>query len=117
MDRLEDEAEISRLIATYGPLADAGWWDNLLDTYRRFESDEVPDAPLRLRYRGTELGTRSNQEGYWHECFDSSSAMSDPLWDNAIATLEDGTTGHGLVPSGASTGQHVHGLLHLNGVA
>jgi enolase len=23
-----------------------------------------------------------------------------------IATLEDGTTGHGLVPSGASTGQH-----------
>lgn len=74
-----------------GPLEDAGWWDNLLDTYRRFESDEVPDVPLRLQYRGSSLDLRSDHEGYWHAAFDSPAPMSDLLWDNAIASLADGT--------------------------
>ena len=74
-----------------GPLEDAGWWDNLLDTYRRFESDEVPDVALRLQYRGGALDTRSDHEGYWHATFDSPGAMSDLLWDNAVASLADGS--------------------------
>jgi len=74
-----------------GPLEDAGWWDNLLDTYRRFESDEVPDVPLLLRYRGGKVSVRSDHEGYWHAAFDAPGAMSDLLWDNAMASLEDGS--------------------------
>ncbi len=74
-----------------GPLEDANWWHNLLETYRRFESDEVPDAPLRLQYRGSSLDIRSDHEGYWHGVFESPGAMSEPLWDNAIASLADGT--------------------------
>ena len=74
-----------------GPLDDAGWWDNLLDTYRRFESDEVPDVPLRLQYRGGGVDVRSDHEGYWHAAFDSPGPMSDLLWDNAIASLADGS--------------------------
>jgi phosphatidate phosphatase APP1 len=74
-----------------GPLEDAGWWDNLLDTYRRFESDEVPDVPLRLQYRGGSIDLRSDHEGYWQAAFDSPGPMSDLLWDNAIASLADGT--------------------------
>ena len=74
-----------------GPLEDAGWWDNLLDTYRRFESDEVPGAPLRLRYRATEVELRSDHEGYWHAAFDAPGPMSDLLWDNAAASLADGS--------------------------
>lgn len=74
-----------------GPLEDAGWWDNLLDTYRRFESDEVPDVPLRLQYRGGGVDLRSDHEGYWHAAFDSPGPMSDLLWDNAIASLADGS--------------------------
>lgn len=74
-----------------GPLDDADWWDNLLDTYRRFESDEVPDVPLRLQYRGGAVELRSDHEGYWHAAFDSPGTMSDQLWDNAIASLADGS--------------------------
>lgn len=73
-----------------GPLEDAGWWDNLLDTYRRFESDEVPDVPLRVQYRGGALDLRSDHEGYWHAVFDSPGAMSELLWDNAVVSLADG---------------------------
>ena len=74
-----------------GPQDEAGWWDNLLDTYRRFESDEVPGEPLQLRYRGAMLETASDHEGYWHASFDAPGPMSDLLWDNAIASLADGT--------------------------
>ena len=74
-----------------GPLEDDSWWDNLLETYRRFESDEVPGAPLRLQYRDSKLELPSDHEGYWHAAFDSPGAMSDLLWDNAIASLADGT--------------------------
>ena len=74
-----------------GPLEDAGWWDNLLDTYRRFESDEAPDVPLRLQFRGGALEVRSDHEGYWNARFDATGAMSDLLWDNAIASLADGS--------------------------
>ena len=74
-----------------GPLDDDSWWDNLLETYRRFESDEVPDTALRLQYRGSSVDMRSNHEGYWHASFDSPGVMSEPLWDNAIASLTDGT--------------------------
>ena len=35
-----------------GPREDDDWWDNLLNTYRRFESDEVPDIDLKVRFRG-----------------------------------------------------------------
>ena len=74
-----------------GPLEEASWWDNLLDTYRRFESDEVPDVPLRLQYRGVAVDLHSDHEGYWHAAFDSPGAMSDLLWDNASASLADGS--------------------------
>lgn len=74
-----------------GPQEDDGWWDNLLDTYRRFESDEVPGAPLQLRYRNVTFETTSDHEGYWRAAFDADGPMSDQLWDNATACLADGT--------------------------
>ena len=74
-----------------GPLEEAGWWDNLLDTYRRFESDEVPGVPLRLQYRGGAVELASDHEGYWHAAFDVPGGMSDLLWDNAVVSLADGS--------------------------
>lgn len=45
---------------------DQGLWDNILDAYRRFESDEVPGALLEVRY-GPVRGTHStDDEGYLH---------------------------------------------------
>ena len=75
-----------------GPRDDAGWWDNLLDTYRRFESDEVPGVALRFAFRGAQFESVSDHEGYWNLRTETPQAsMSDLLWDNAMASLADGS--------------------------
>lgn len=68
-----------------------GWWDNLLDTYRRFESDEVPDVEVLLRFRGVEVRTRTDAEGYYTARIATAAAMSDRLWENAVVALADGS--------------------------
>nr|MDQ3057685.1 DUF2183 domain-containing protein [Pseudomonadota bacterium] len=74
-----------------GPKDDDNWWDNLLNTYRRFESDEVPGATLKLRYRNVDAEATSDHEGYYHTNVATPDAMSDLLWDNATVSLADGT--------------------------
>lgn len=74
-----------------GPKEDDGWWDNLLNTYRRFESDEVPDAALTVRFRDARLDTRSDHEGYYGASLATTTPPSDTLWDNATVALADGT--------------------------
>ena len=74
-----------------GPKEADPWWDNLLDTYRRFASDEVPDEALKLRFRDVELDVRSDHEGYYRASFDTHVTPSDCAWDNAMVSLADGT--------------------------
>lgn len=73
-----------------GPLEDAGWWDNLLDTYRRFESDEVPAQPLALRFEGVEQAAVTDHEGYYAASLVPARPLGDALWENASASLPDG---------------------------
>src|SRR5688572_28557730 len=47
------------------PATEDDRWDNLLDTYRRFESDEVPGVPLRATFRDASGETVSDLEGYY----------------------------------------------------
>jgi phosphatidate phosphatase APP1 len=44
-------------------------WDNLLNMYRRFESDEVPHARLRARFRGEEKEFSADEEGFFEVSF------------------------------------------------
>lgn len=74
-----------------GPKEDDAWWDNLLDTYRRFESDEVPHEPLRLRLRDADIELSSDVEGYYHASFATDVAPSAEPWENAIVSLADGS--------------------------
>lgn len=75
-----------------GPKDDAGWWDNLLDTYRRFESDEVPGVGLKLQFRGVDATAVTDAEGYYTARIETpAAAMSDELWENAMVSLADGT--------------------------
>ena len=74
-----------------GPKDDDDWWDNLLNTYRRFESDEVPGAALKVRYRAVEAEASSDHEGYYRANLALPGGMSDLLWDNATVSLADGT--------------------------
>jgi phosphatidate phosphatase APP1 len=50
-------------------------WDNLLNMYRRFESDEVPHARVLARFRGIEQDIRADEEGYFEVTF----RLDDPV--------------------------------------
>jgi phosphatidate phosphatase APP1 len=55
---LEDEG--------FTPATDADrTWQNLINMYKRFETDEVPGARLRALFQGIERETVTNQEGYF----------------------------------------------------
>jgi phosphatidate phosphatase APP1 len=40
-------------------------WNNILSMYKRFESDEVPGARLRLEFQGKEYFITTDKEGYF----------------------------------------------------
>lgn len=74
-----------------GPREEDGWWDNLLNTYRRFESDEVPGIELKVRFRDASQQVTSDHEGYYTAAFDTAATPAPELWDNATVSLADGT--------------------------
>jgi hypothetical protein len=41
-------------------------WRNVIDMYKRFETDEVPGARIRARFQGSESETTTDDEGYFH---------------------------------------------------
>lgn len=48
-----------------GPTEDDSWWDNLQATYERWESDEIPDAPVVLTYLDLRKEVLTDDEGYY----------------------------------------------------
>jgi phosphatidate phosphatase APP1 len=74
-----------------GPEDDDGWWENLLATYRRFTAGKIPEAPLKLVFREAQVHTESDREGYYSAELPTSSLPSELLWDNATASLADGS--------------------------
>ncbi|MHB8912353.1 MAG: App1 family protein, partial [Lysobacter sp.] len=73
-----------------GPQDDDAWWDNLLNTYRRFESDEVPGAALQLSFGGARQRTVSDHEGYYSASFAPATSPGDDLWEDALVSQADG---------------------------
>jgi phosphatidate phosphatase APP1 len=48
-----------------GPRSDDGWWRNLRNTWRRFDSEPVPGIDVEVSFRGERGRARSDEEGYW----------------------------------------------------
>ncbi|HEX5974686.1 MAG TPA: phosphatase domain-containing protein, partial [Rubrobacteraceae bacterium] len=53
----------------------ASVWDNLRNMARRFASDEVPGARVRVSFKGHEVETRADEEGF----FDVRLELAEPL--------------------------------------
>lgn len=73
-----------------GPGEADGWWDNLLNTYQRFESDEVPGQPLKVQFGAQAVEVVTDHEGYYQAALPGP-AQVDSLWSNAAASLPDGS--------------------------
>lgn len=69
-----------------GPLDDDGWWENLLNTWLQWESDEVAGAPVTLRYQNHERTVTTDEEGYYQVDFPAGPAVRGGIqWHTATA--------------------------------
>ena len=55
---------------------------NLVNTYRRWESDEVPFAEVVVRYGEEEIRTQTDEEGYYHAEFPIATSDRERLLEN-----------------------------------
>ncbi|MDQ4078110.1 MAG: DUF2183 domain-containing protein [Chloroflexota bacterium] len=87
---------------------DDSLWRNLVNVYKRFESDEVPGAKVLARFQGTEYVVLTGEEGFFNLWMDPVAPLPiDRLWHEVelellSRSLEDQpptrTTGYLLVP-------------------
>lgn len=73
-----------------GPGEADRWWDNLLNTYRRFESDEVPGQTLKVEFGGQAVEVVTDHEGYYQAQLPGAGVV-DTLWTTATVALPDGS--------------------------
>ncbi|MEY3894753.1 MAG: hypothetical protein RLZZ214_272, partial [Verrucomicrobiota bacterium] len=75
-----------------GPLDDDGWWDNLVNTWLQWESDEVASAAVTVRYQNHERTVTTDEEGYYQVEFSVGPPTGGGLlWHTA--TARTGTAG------------------------
>jgi len=79
-------------------------WRNLIAFYKRLESDEVPGASVRARYRGVEADAVSDGEGYFTVQVPAAGRISPGAWHDVELELvrpagAAGATARVLVPS------------------
>lgn len=90
-----------------GPLDDDTLWDNLLNTWRRWESDEVACAEVTVRFQDQEITVTSDDEGYYKATFPGDGAPGQ-LWTTAEARVDGGereiSVTHEVLTPSASAG-------------
>jgi phosphatidate phosphatase APP1 len=79
-------------------------WRNLLASYRRFHSREVPGARVLLEFGGSALETVADAEGYFQAVLYPSSPLGEGPWHEGKATVLWPGTG---TAAGASAPCHV----------
>lgn len=72
-----------------GPKDNDDWWDNLLNTYRRWQSNEVPGVTLEAEFAGQRQMTTSDDEGYFDFAFDLPSRLGPWYWHEATVRVMD----------------------------
>ena len=72
-------------------------WANIVNMYRRFESDELPGARVRARLAGAEQEVVANQEGYFEVWLDPARPLAGgKLWhDLDLELVSPRREGHG----------------------
>lgn len=82
--------------------ADDSIWQNLLNTYRRLESDEVPGARVQAQIGDAMAEALSDDEGYFRIWLDGVAEYTIPGWlDVDVRLCEPAREGHGPVSATA----------------
>ena len=69
---------------------DAPVYENVLNMYRRFDSDEVPNAKVKIRVKDEQVTVEADDEGFFETKIELSSPLkTDELWCSAYFELVD----------------------------
>lgn len=82
-------------------------WRNMLNTYRRFQSDEIAGAKVRATYRDSVVESVTDDEGHFQIRLAPRELAAHLLWhevDLSLPDLEAAAKGHVLVPTAAKFG-------------
>lgn len=85
----------------HSPSEDASVWKNIQTMYRRYESDEIPNVRVKIRFQGLEQVVKTDDEGYFHallEDFELENNASD-LYDIHFELLDEVYPDQGEVKS------------------
>ncbi len=98
---LEHKGKIDRL-------DEESLWDNLVDTYQRFDSDEVPGVQVNISVLGVQVSTQTDEEGYYRVTLPTPAGLeTNTLWypvtltlppQAALKALPEPVTGAVMVP-------------------
>jgi phosphatidate phosphatase APP1 len=64
-------------------------WRNVINMYRRFESDEVPGARVRARFHGIASETTTDEEGYFQFAIEPIARLNTNPWQEVELELLD----------------------------
>lgn len=73
-----------------GPKEDDDWWDNLLNTYRRFASQRMAGVSIEATFRGRTGTAVTDDDGYYELRLPVESPGHDSLWDTAEVMRSEG---------------------------
>jgi phosphatidate phosphatase APP1 len=62
-------------------------WQNLINMYKRFETDEVPGARVRALFQGVETEVLADQEGYFSLAIDPAKPLDSRPWQEVELEL------------------------------
>ncbi|MCK0511301.1 App1 family protein [Aromatoleum buckelii] len=71
------------------PSAGERTWHNLVELYKRFESDEVPQARVRVRFAGVDETVTADMEGYFRIDLSLATPLERSGWHEAELELVD----------------------------
>lgn len=57
------------------PGGEESLWSNLADSYKRFESDEIPHARVLARFQGVQKEIKADEEGFFESWFEPAEAL------------------------------------------
>ena len=75
---------------TGGPRENDDWWDNLLNSYRRFDSEHMAGVSLDVSFRGQTATTVSDAEGYYEVQIPLPKSPCHDLWETAEVSRSEG---------------------------
>lgn len=65
------------------------WWDNLVNAYRRFDSERIPGVRVVASFRGHRVEGVTDEDGYYNLRLPFSQPAGSILWDTAQVTRDD----------------------------